>query len=111
MLGAMGFRFYRRLRLFPGVRLNFSKSGVSTSIGGRGHWITFGGKRAPTVTLGVPGTGLRYTQQLGNHSHVDPSAAVVPPAAPSRLARIVRAVLWLTVLAIAAVLVARLIPP
>jgi hypothetical protein len=30
------------LRLFPGVRLNFSKSGVSTSIGRRGSWFTVG---------------------------------------------------------------------
>jgi hypothetical protein len=37
-----GFRFRRRLRLFPGVRLNFSKSGVSTSIGRRGSWFTVG---------------------------------------------------------------------
>jgi len=28
--------FLRRFRIFPGLRLNLSKSGVSTSIGGRG---------------------------------------------------------------------------
>jgi hypothetical protein len=58
----MGFRFRRSIRILPGVRLNIGKRGVSTSIGGRGHWLTFGGKRKPTVSLGVPGTGLRYTQ-------------------------------------------------
>jgi hypothetical protein len=96
----MGFRFYRRVRLFPGLRVNLSKSGASLSVGRRGSWLTFGGKRKPSVTLGLPGTGLRYTQQLGNHAHVDPTAAV-SPAAPSQLARVVRVALWLAVLAIA----------
>jgi hypothetical protein len=30
----MGFRFRRSVRLFPGVRVNFSGSGIGTSIGG-----------------------------------------------------------------------------
>lgn len=33
------FRFRRNFRLFPGVRVNLSKSGVSTSIGRRGLWF------------------------------------------------------------------------
>jgi hypothetical protein len=101
----MGFRFRQSIRILPGLRLNIGKRGMSTSVGGRGHWITFGGKRAPTVTLGVPGTGLRYTQQLGNHAHVDPTAAV-PPAAPSR--RIWPAIFWLAMIVIAAWLNRRL---
>ncbi len=52
----MGFRFYRRIRLFPGLRLNLSKSGVSTSIGGRDHWLTLG-RRDAQATVGQPGTG------------------------------------------------------
>ncbi|NBR72695.1 MAG: DUF4236 domain-containing protein [Proteobacteria bacterium] len=32
----MGFRFYKGLRLLPGVRVNFSKRGASLSLGGRG---------------------------------------------------------------------------
>jgi hypothetical protein len=56
----MGFRFNRRIRILPGLRLNLSKGGVSTSIGGRGAWLTFGrGRRRATV--GLPGRGLRYT--------------------------------------------------
>jgi hypothetical protein len=56
----MGFRFQRRLRVLPGVRINLSKSGVSTSIGGRGAWLTIG-RRRTRATLGLPGTGLSYT--------------------------------------------------
>lgn len=56
----MGLRFNRRLKILPGVTLNFSKSGVSTSFGVRGLRHTIGhGKRRTTV--GLPGTGLSYT--------------------------------------------------
>jgi hypothetical protein len=56
----MGFRFFRRINVIPGIRLNVSKSGISTSVGGRGAWFTFG-NRAPRATDGLPGTGIGYT--------------------------------------------------
>ena len=56
----MGFRFQRRIRILPGLRLNLSKGGASASVGGRGAWYTFGrGRRR--ITVGVPGTGVSYT--------------------------------------------------
>jgi hypothetical protein len=56
----MGLRFFRRVRLAPGVTLNLSRSGVSTSIGTRGAHVTLGhGKTRETV--GIPGAGLSYT--------------------------------------------------
>jgi len=58
----MGFRFRRSVRLFPGLRLNVSRSRVSGSIGGRGAWLTIGPK-GTRATLGIPGTGLSYTEQ------------------------------------------------
>src|SRR5665213_4060288 len=61
----MGLRFSRRVKLLPGVRLNFGKTGVSTSIGRRGAWLTFGGRGGTRATVGLPGTGLSYTTQLG----------------------------------------------
>ncbi|RMF73799.1 MAG: DUF4236 domain-containing protein [Acidobacteria bacterium] len=56
----MSFRFWRRIRIAPGVTLNLSKSGGSLSFGPRGAKFTIGprGKRA---TVGIPGTGLFYT--------------------------------------------------
>ena len=56
----MGFRFWRRIKIAPGVTLNLSKSGGSLSFGPRGAKFTIGsrGKRA---TVGLPGTGLFYT--------------------------------------------------
>jgi hypothetical protein len=58
----MVFRFRRSFRLIPGIRLNLSKSGVSTSIGTRGAWLTIG-RRGTRATVGIPGTGLSYTEQ------------------------------------------------
>ena len=56
----MGFRFRRSIKLLPGIRLNFGKRGVSTSIGVRGAHVTFG-KTGTRTTLGVPGSGLSFT--------------------------------------------------
>jgi hypothetical protein len=39
--------------------LNFSRSGISTSFGRRGLWVTYGRRRR--LTVGLPGTGLSYT--------------------------------------------------
>ncbi|RMG47016.1 MAG: DUF4236 domain-containing protein [Acidobacteria bacterium] len=59
----MAFRFWRRVRIAPGVTLNFSRSGVSASIGPRGAKFT-AGPRGRRVTFGIPGTGLFYTHAL-----------------------------------------------
>jgi Protein of unknown function (DUF4236) len=55
----MPFRFRRSIRLAPGVRLNLSKSGVSTSVGERGAHVTLGHGHTRT-TVGVPGSGVSY---------------------------------------------------
>lgn len=56
----MGFRFYRRISIFPGITLNLSKRGVSLSVGIRGARLTFG-KNGIRKTVGLPGTGMSYT--------------------------------------------------
>jgi hypothetical protein len=53
----MPIRFRRTLKIAPGVRLNFSKSGVSTTVGPRGFHLTFG-KRGIRRTVSIPGTGV-----------------------------------------------------
>ena len=57
----MGLRFKKSIKIFPGVRINLSKSGVSTSIGGRGATINFS-KRGTRATVGIPGSGLSYSE-------------------------------------------------
>ncbi len=56
----MGFRFRRTLKIAPGIRLNFGKKGVSTTIGPRGAKITLG-KDGVRTTVGLPGSGMSYT--------------------------------------------------
>jgi hypothetical protein len=87
----MGFRFRHSLAIAPGLRLNLARSGMSAagppqsancapaggsdatksrawgdhataSVGRRGSWLTFG-TRGVRATVGVPGTGLSYSEQ------------------------------------------------
>lgn len=58
----MGLRFRRSMKVFPGVRLNFSSRGVSTTIGGRGASVNIG-KGGSYLNLNLPG-GLAYRQWL-----------------------------------------------
>jgi hypothetical protein len=59
----MGFRFRKTIRLLPGVRLNISKSGFSTSVGQPGATINLG-KRGVRGTVGLPGSGLSYSDMI-----------------------------------------------
>jgi hypothetical protein len=59
----MTFRFQRRVTIFPGVRLNFSKRGTSVSVGARGADMNFG-RSGATANVGLPGTGIRWTQKV-----------------------------------------------
>jgi len=61
----MSFRFWRRVKLLPGVTLNLSKSGGSISLGPRGAKLTLG-PRGKRTTFGIPGTGLSYTKTYGS---------------------------------------------
>ena len=63
----MGLRFYRRVRLFPGVSVNLSRSGPSLTISVRGAHITVG-SRGVTKTVGVPGSGLFHTSRRSLHT-------------------------------------------
>jgi len=56
----MSFRFWRRVRLAPGITLNLSKSTASLSFGPPGAKYTIS-PRGNRATAGIPGTGLFYT--------------------------------------------------
>jgi hypothetical protein len=71
------YRFFRRVRIAPGVRVNFSKSLPSLSIGVRGAHVTVGHHRR-RATVGIPGTGLFYTK----YSHQHARAAIRGRSAP-----------------------------
>ena len=53
----MSLRYRKSLKLLPGVRVNLSKSGISTTIGPKGASVNIG-KKGTYLNTGVPGTGL-----------------------------------------------------
>jgi hypothetical protein len=56
----MPLRFRQTFTLFPGVRLNIGKRGISASIGVPGATVNFG-QKGIRATVGLPGSGLSYT--------------------------------------------------
>ena len=54
-------RFFRRIKILPGLKLNVSKRGMSVSAGVRGAHVTVG-TQGKTVSAGLPGTGLSWRQ-------------------------------------------------
>ena len=57
----MGLRLFRRIKIAPGISINLSKSGLSASAGVRGAHVTLG-PRGVRRTVGIPGTGIYYTE-------------------------------------------------
>ena len=62
----MGLRFRKSITIFPGVKLNISKSGLSISAGKKGAHVTAGTSGRKSVSVGLPGTGLSYTKSIGS---------------------------------------------
>lgn len=79
-------RFFRRVQIAPGIRLNLSRSGPSLSLGVRGAHLTMG-RRGLTRTVGLPGTGVFYTSHSGHHTGLHTAAAFTPAAGRSAPAR------------------------
>ena len=79
----MGFRFRRTLKIAPGIRLNFGKKGISTSIGPRGAKITLG-KDGVRTTVGLPGSGISYThyERYPNNTNAASNAIPFTPTCP-----------------------------
>lgn len=71
----MAWSYRRRLKLIPGVFLNFSKSGISTSIGPRGAKLTIG-KSGVYANVGIPGTGIYNRQKISGKNNVSPIVPV-----------------------------------
>jgi hypothetical protein len=56
-------RFHKSIKIAPGVKLNFSKSGISSTVGGKGLSVNVGGKGA-YLNTGIPGTGISNRTKL-----------------------------------------------
>ena len=57
----MGLRFRKSVTLCKGVKLNFGKTGMSVSVGGKGYHKTINTKGQVTTSVGIPGSGIYYT--------------------------------------------------
>lgn len=60
----MGFRFRKSVKAGP-VRINFSKSGVGYSVGGKGFRVTKRADGKTQTTASIPGTGVSYVKTSG----------------------------------------------
>jgi Protein of unknown function (DUF4236) len=63
----MAWSYRKRIKIIPGVYLNVSKKGISTSIGVRGASVTFG-QNGTYLNTGIPGTGLSHRQKISSPS-------------------------------------------
>ena len=78
----MAWSFRRRVKIIPGVHLNFSRSGISTSIGVRGANMTIGSS-GTFLNTGLPGLGISNRQRLsGRISSHSPDPALPAPVIP-----------------------------
>jgi hypothetical protein len=60
----MGFRFFKRIKILPGVSLNLGKKGTSVSVGPKGAKVTIGSNGKVTTSVGIPGTGIYYRETV-----------------------------------------------
>ncbi|HLQ13108.1 MAG TPA: DUF4236 domain-containing protein [Steroidobacteraceae bacterium] len=102
------FRSRRSIRLLPGIRLNLGKRSTSISVGGRGAHVTFGGPRGTRTTVGLPGTGLSYTEVSKPHQEAQEAAQEPVPQGSTP-----RKWLWILLLTTALAMwgASRLMPP
>jgi len=72
----MGFRFYKSIKIGNAFRINFSKSGVGYSFGGKGIRYTKTARGTTRTTLSIPGTGLSWSQEHGKGQSQPPAGHV-----------------------------------
>lgn len=65
----MPFRFRKSIGITKGVRLNLGKKGASISVGGKGASLNIN-KRGTRTTVGIPGTGLSYSESSKSDSNL-----------------------------------------
>jgi hypothetical protein len=64
----MALRFRRRIKIFPGVTVNISKTGLGLSAGVRGARLSVGADGKVRRSIGIPGSGLSDVTVVGDVS-------------------------------------------
>ena len=73
----MAWTFRRRIKIAPGVHLNLSKSGISTSVGPKGAKVTVG-PNGSYLHTSIPGTGLYNRQKIGSTPQTGTTLGISP---------------------------------
>jgi hypothetical protein len=66
----MPVRFRRTFTLFPGVKVNVSKGGMSFTVGRKGFHLNFS-KHGVRQTTGLPGSGISHTSYVFKNDDED----------------------------------------
>lgn len=72
----MGFRFRKSVNLGHGTRINFNKNSVGMSFGGKGFRYTVNSDGRRTKTVGIPGTGMYWTESKKENTSANNNNAV-----------------------------------
>ena len=80
-------RFRKRIKILPGVTLNISKSGVSTTVGVKGLSVNMN-KTGTYLNTGLPGTGIydRKKITVPTPSSNDSKRIIIAPQYPGNVA-------------------------
>ncbi|WP_421523054.1 DUF4236 domain-containing protein [Pseudomonas yamanorum] len=89
----MALRIRKSFKIAPGLRINVSKSGVSTSLGGKGATVNLS-KRGTRVTTSIPGTGISASKLYGAGKRDAAPAPPTPVWAHVVTWLIIAAVIW-----------------
>lgn len=73
----MSFKVRKRLKVFPGFHINFSKSAMSATIGIKGLSINTG-NNGTYLNVNIPGVGISNRIQLNNRSTENPDPDFTP---------------------------------
>ncbi len=79
----MGFRLHRSVQVIPGLRLNFSKSGLGFSTGVKGYHVSHMANGRTRRTISIPGTGMSYVTEKSHAGAGRPASTSPTPRATS----------------------------
>lgn len=82
----MGLRYRKSIKVGKFFRINVSKSGIGYSIGVPGARYTVSANGRRTITAGIPGTGISYSQSVGGNSRRSQSHTYNQPTVDSGIA-------------------------
>lgn len=101
----MPVRIRKSFKIFPGVKVNMSKGGISFTVGARGYHLNFS-KRGVRQTVGLPGSGISETSYIvkndtkAESKKTDRDAETTEQELNQPAARNHRTPIWLLLLAV-----------